>query len=411
MSVRAETRIPIRIFNAFSARFGLNGSRSIHPDDMLKTAARRCGRDDFGDNRFLEGFYVLCKSLNQDAHLHAFGKIISKNYILNSLHNRLELYRRWQGYPEVLEKPISAPVFIVGPGRSGTTLLFNLLALDHRFRFFQRWQAKRPGILPDNQQDVTAAKKKCAAEWRMMNYISPGLDKVHHLAPEKPEECTALLINSFESVFFRNMFRVDTYYDWYNEQDHTYAYSYYKKQLQWLQRKSPGKRWLLKAPSHLMGTKALLDEFPDAVIIKTHRDPVESIPSSCSLKYHLQRMMSYKIDKKEIGEFVMKDQFHILTAACNLPAEKQLDIFYENLVSHPITVLKEIYQSIGKKFDDTLQRRALKYLASNAKDKFGRHHYSLQEFGLDRRTILDNFDFYYQRYGLGQYDRKKKSIV
>lgn len=405
MSVRSQARIPIHIFNSFSSLLGLKNRSGINPDEMLEIAAKRCGRDDFGDKHFLVGFRVLCRSLEKEAKLHAAGQVIAKNMLLNSLLCRLELALRWQERPEVLNEPVREPVIIVGPARGGTTLLFNLLALDDRFRFFQAWEARRPGISHENQKEVEKAKRKAASELRMMNYMRPELKKIHYMAAEEPEECNVLLTNSFEAIIFPYMFLIETYYDWYNEQTHRYAYSYYHKQLQWAQRYTPGKRWLLKTPSHLAAFKALIDQFPDAIIIHTHRDLLESLPSNCSLKYNLKSMMSYEVDKKKLGEFIMSDLLKILKTAGDVRAQNQvnvIDIQYDDLITNPMAVLKRIYTHIREDFTDGVQRRIMQYLSSNPKDKFGRHRYHLEEFGLDEKTLLEKFDFYYQSHGLNR---------
>lgn len=405
MSVKSETRIPIRIFNALASRFGAGATAKLNPEQILKIAAKNYGDGHFGDDQFLNGLDVLCHSLNTEAKLHTFGRIFSKNMILGALFSRLELSQRWQEYPEVLKAPVKSPVFIVGPARSGTTLLFNLMARDDRFRFFKAWEARRPGLPHGNQKQIKKAKKKNIVEFKLIDYIRPEFKKVHYMAPEEPEECNILLINSFEAVIFRYMFNVETYYDWYNKQDHTYTYAYYKKQLQWVQSKTPGKRWLLKSPAHLTAFKKLVEQFPDALFIQTHRDLQESIPSNCSLKYNLQSMTSYDIDKKELAEFVLNDLFRSLKATFEVRAENQLNIFdiqYRDLIQNPMSVLKQVYEFIGEDFNETAQRGALDYLVSNPKNKFGQHHYSLEEFGLDRKRILEKFNFYNQLFGYGR---------
>ncbi len=399
MGVRSETRIPIRIYNYVAPKFRIRATGRLNPDELLETAAKKFGGDDFGDDYFLDGFRVLCHSLEADANLHASGQLFARNMILNSLHCRLELCRRWQQYPEVLEKPIKRPIFIVGAGRTGTTLLFDLLAQDDRFRFLRAWEARRPGLAHDNQTQMKKAKRKSGIELQMINYMRPELKKIHYMAPDKPEECNPLFTNSFEAVIYRYIFEVHSYYDWYIQQTHKYQYKYYKKQIQWMQGNTTGRRWLFKAPSHLAGFKSLVDQFPDAVLIQTHRDLVAGIPSNCSLKYNLLSMTSYKISKKEIGRFVMEDLGRNLRSTFDVRAENHLnilDIQYGDLIGKTMAVLKRIYEHIGEDFNENTQRRAMMYLASNPKNKFGRHHYSLEEFGLSRETIFEKFDFYNQ---------------
>lgn len=60
-----------------------------------------------------------------------------------------------------------------------------------------------------------------------------------------------------------------------------------------------GGQWLLKSPAHLWQLDALLAEYPDALIVQTHRDPVNVISSIAALTHHLRRMCS---DESSITE-------------------------------------------------------------------------------------------------------------
>jgi len=56
---------------------------------------------------------------------------------------------------------------------------------------------------------------------------------------------------TFMSVAFFIFRKLDTYQKWLREQDHTPAYLFYKKILQLLLWKTPGKHLVLKDPNHL----------------------------------------------------------------------------------------------------------------------------------------------------------------
>ena len=60
-------------------------------------------------------------------------------------------------------------------------------------------------------------------------------------------------------------------------QDMRWAYEGYKSQLNILNHNWPARNLVLKCPEHLWFMDALLDVFPDACVIWTHRDPVASI--------------------------------------------------------------------------------------------------------------------------------------
>jgi hypothetical protein len=48
-----------------------------------------------------------------------------------------------------------------------------------------------------------------------------------------------------------------------------------KRFLQYLQLSCPTKQWILKSPDHVHTLEHLLTVFPDAVVIQTHRNPLE----------------------------------------------------------------------------------------------------------------------------------------
>ena len=60
----------------------------------------------------------------------------------------------------------------------------------------------------------------------------------------------------------------------------------------------PG-QWLLKSPAHLWQLDTLVDEYPDALIVQTHRDPLNVISSISALTDHLRRMASDESDLAE----------------------------------------------------------------------------------------------------------------
>lgn len=405
MSARTETRLPIRFFNSVYSLFGDNFSTKFRAEQLLETAVRKNGLSDFGEDFFLEGLEVLCDSLNKDAGLHSLGKFFAKGMISTSLRNRLELRACYKQNPEVLNNRIVKPVFIVGLPRTGTTLLFNLLALDDQFQYLRAWEAVRPGMTNHNKNAVSKAIAKKNYEIKFINYLKPDIKKIHFVAPHMPEECIPLLNNSFESDFFSFHFKTDSYYDWFYQHDHEQCYREYHDQLKWLQSRKNGSRWLLKSPIHLLAFKTLFETFPDALVIQTHRDPVEVIPSVGSLMYNFQSMTTYDVARKDIGEPLIEELSQILQNTLALRDRNGYnvcDIQYEDLILHPIKSLEKIYQHMGKTMSAAMKAYAETYLKENPKDKHGRHEYSLDQYGITSERIHTAFDFYYHRFDLGR---------
>lgn len=399
MSARSETRLPIRIFNGFASIFADNASPHFHPEQLLETAARKNRLSDFGEDFFLEGLQVLCNALNKEGDLHPLGRVIARTTLLAVLKNRLELSACWKRNPEVLNTEIVKPVFIVGLPRTGTTLLFNLLALDQRFQFLRAWEAVRPGLSGKDGKIVAKAVAEKKADIKFSHYLRSDLKKIHFLTWEMPEECIPLLNNSFECDYFALQFKAGSYSEWLRRHNHSPCYVYYRNQLKWLQNKKKGDRWLLKSPFHLTAFETLFDVFPDALIVHTHRDPARVVPSMGSLMYNHQAMTTYAVQRKDMGRAVIKLFAEILQEVMKLRERytyNVLDIQYEDLVSNPMGSLEKIYCHMGETVSDDLKCRAETYLACNPKNKYGTHTYTLDEYGLTQETIDAEFDFYHQ---------------
>ena len=61
------------------------------------------------------------------------------------------------------------------------------------------------------------------------------------------------------------------------------ALKWHRRFLQVLQWKAPGKRWALKSPQHMWHLQHIHREYPDALFVQTHRDPVSILVSMSNL--------------------------------------------------------------------------------------------------------------------------------
>ena len=82
------------------------------------------------------------------------------------------------------------------------------------------------------------------------------------------------------------------------------AYRHHKLELQLLQWRGAPRRWALKWPCHLVALDEMLDVYPDARFVVTHRDPVQALASNCSS--HVPPTVTQGVDRREIGR-QMKD--------------------------------------------------------------------------------------------------------
>ena len=372
---------------------------------MLATAIRRTGLRDFGDPSFREPLERLLRSLEREANLNLVGRIAAREDLTGMLVNRLLLERDRARHPEIAHEDIRRPLVITGLPRSGSTFLHGLLAQDPASRVPLHWELRFPSPPPERStRDTDPRISRAARHIRWFHRLAPEFRKIHPVGARLPEECVVILSHAFLSFEFSSNWFVPTYQSWLEEQDLEPAYRYHRRFLQQLQWRCPGERWLLKAPPHLPGLRALFAVYPDADVIVTHRDPLEVVPSIASLHVVLRRTFSRAVDPLAVGPEVsrmladdIRRGFAARDAGCAAP-ERFLDVWYTQLMSDPLAVVRRIYRHFDLALTSEAERRMRDYLAANPKDRHGPHVYSLAQFGLDADVERARYRPYWDRW-------------
>ena len=141
------------------------------PAALVSLDERRCsppardatGLDDFGDDGWREPMRIFVRSLEEEADLHLLGRILTRNEIVRVLVNRLEVHAALEANPEIVQEPVNAPVLIVGTGRSGTSILHELLAQDPAHRVARTWELLHP-CPPPERATYTSDPRIAAAD-------------------------------------------------------------------------------------------------------------------------------------------------------------------------------------------------------------------------------------------------------
>ncbi|XP_013414634.1 uncharacterized protein LOC106176694 [Lingula anatina] len=149
---------------------------------------------------------------------------------------------------------------------------------------------------------------------------------------------------------------------------------------------------------------AILAVYPDAMFIHTYRNPCKSIASVCSL---VQHFTTCAYDLKDIGRDVLDDPlFHagneILEFRKNHPHQEHrfVDIDYEHLVRAPIDTVRQIYNKFGLDLSEQAEAKMKAYIKENPQNKYGRHHYDLETYGLKEEEIFEKFRDYIEYFNI-----------
>ncbi len=376
----------------------------INANEILDQTKSETGLSDLGEPLFLEGLNKLIDSINNEANLNEIGIQAQPIRIQGLLSNRLRFEEDLKKFPEILEQEIIAPIVIVGLPRTGSTMTHRLLASDPNHTAMLWWEGRYPALLPGEKRgDIEARMELGKAEVDAVVAASPDALDIHPWDYNGADEEILLLEHNFLSTVPESFMALPSYSEWIEEQDHALAYEDLKKFIQYLQWQNPGresKRWVLKSPHHLGFIDKMISVFPDAKIIQTHRDPIKTVPSFCSMCANLFEPLTTNFDKVFIG----KHWSNKLTRAlnhCMKISEKHpdnfLDLEFLNMIKDPIDEMKKIYDFIGEPFGEKTEV-AMEAWREENKHEMGAHKYSLEEYDLTESQINDNFSKYQQKY-------------
>ncbi len=406
---QSARRAAIRATKAMGSVLSRTGLPAVAFDEeRLLDAARRATRlEDFGDDRFREPLRVLLRGIETEARLSMLGRIVAWRDMLGLLVNRLRLEGDRKRNPAIGAERIRRPLFIVGLPRTGSTLLHHLLAQDPGSRVAQAWEVMYPSPPPTRERYETDPRiARAARQLRWFDALAPDFRAIHPLGARLALECIAFMSPSFLCWRFNTTYRVPAYQEWLEGQDLLPTYRFHRQFLQQLQWRAPAHRWVLKAPSHMLAFDALLQTYPDAQIVQTHRDPLTVLASVGSLTAVLHGAFTEQLDLVDIGREVRRRWTHGIECALQfrrsgrVAADRFLDVHYHELVRDPLAAVRRIYAHFDIPLTEAAETRMRHFLAENPKDKHGPHRYSLETFGLDADDLACRFKAYREHFGI-----------
>jgi hypothetical protein len=153
----------------------------------------------------------------------------------------------------------------------------------------------------------------------------------------------------------------------------------------------------------LFGIGGFIHAFPDAVVIQTHRNPVVSVGSGCSLAWMSRLFFEGPASPREVAakrEFTLWGEGMRNALRVRGNHEKNFhDVFFEDFCSRPMDVVRAIYAAAQMTLPEEVEQRMLRWLQENPQGKHGEHKYNLAEFGMTENDIREHFAGYMERFG------------
>jgi hypothetical protein len=375
----------------------------LEPGALLQRARDESGLDDFGDRSFEEPLGVLVQALLDTARLSPVGRMMVHTQLVQLLKNRLLLTDLLNRHPEIHEIEVATPIVIAGLPRTGTTHLHNLLASDPALRYLPYWESIEPIPTPGTEDvDPDPRLERTEQGVWFMDLAMPLFPLMHEITPWAAHEEIHLLAIDFSTMFFETLAYVPDWATYYRAQDQTPHYRYLRTVLQALQHLTGDQRWVLKSPQHIEQFGPLLEVFPDATFVVTHRDPVKIVTSMATMVAYTARMNVDTVEPAVLGNY-WADRIEVMLRACVrdrdlLPAGQVIDVRFDEFMADDVAMVRRIYELAEQPFEGAAESAMTAYLAEHRRGRLGRIDYRAADVGLDETELTERFAFYVARF-------------
>ena len=382
----------------------------FEPDALCAQAATEAGTSAFGDDDFRARLGVLIRALQTDTTLSPLGTVSAHGQLVGHLRNRLRIEEIVAAHPEILDVEIRRPIVIVGQPRTGTTHLHNLMAADPALRSLPYWESLEPVLPPAERAAVAAGepdprRARTEVGLAFLDEAAPYFKRMHEMTVDHVHEEIQLLAIDFSTMLFETIAVLPTWRDDYLARDQTSSYRYLKKVLQVLQWQRGGDRWVLKSPQHLEQFPALLEVFPDATFVVTHRDPVSVIASNATMLAYMARLSQVHPDPRRIGHYWSDRIQQMLEAGMRdrelLPADRSVDVRFDEFMADDLGTVERIYAVAGQPFSPQVRDAMQTFVRDHPRGRHGGVLYDLEgDFELDPAVLRAGMRDYVARFGV-----------
>jgi len=371
-------------------------------DTLIKEAREQAGLSDFGHDWFMGHIDVLIPALNKQARLSEAGLYGARHMIVSALVSRLRHTDLVKTHPEIAEEEVSVTAVLTGLPRTGSTMLHRMLAAAPTLTGVRWYETQNYVPLPGEERGDPAPRREAAKG--ILDYmlgVLPELMSIHPMSIDQPDEEVIILGQLFSSSMIESTYFVPDYAAWLSEQDPRQAYLDLIEILQSLQWQDPsraGKSWVLKTPGHLMALDTVLDVFDRAKIVMTHRDPVSTVPSYCSMEAALYKLGSDDISNAMIGAY-WRERLkhwldHFMAVRARAGADRFIDVNYKDLLTHPAEQGTRVLERSGIPMSAAIQDGMAEWIEANRREHRAAHKYALEDFGLNAGDLETHFAEY-----------------
>lgn len=377
----------------------LKNTVPLDENSLISAAKARTGLSDFGDENWHEPFQVYTKALDKESELNLIGRVLTRTDLLIYLEARLKIEETYKQHPEIRDEEISKPLYIVGQGRSGTTLLQSLLASDPNNGTALTWEIMYPCPPPEKETYFTDPRIKQAQDIaNLTNRVTPELISMHDFGASEPTECIHLHCLMFQSPWLMAFGgQSPTYAQYLQTLDPVQLYQYERKLMKLLQWKNPRKHWVMKSPICLMHMPQIREVFPDVGFIWPHRDPVKALSSTVSLLGTMQWSRTDNphsgnsldaLTSADLNAMMLGQPISWLEKGV-IPPSALCNIQYSDLIKNPVGTVKQVYEYFDIEWSGEAEQMMQAHFDASTEQPRKTHKYDMgdaEQISADRKT-------------------------
>ncbi len=375
-------------------------------DELIAEARARTGLTDLGEESFHDGLVALIEGAEAAGTYNELGMAVLRDQAIGLLVTRLEVEDWYRRHPEIADQVILPPLFGLGLPRTGSTALACLLGEDPRARSLLAWESGSPTPPPDPATHHTDPRiESTAVAMSLIDQMAPKFKTMLPTSPTGPTECLQLMALDFRTVMFGALGDNRQYEAWLATCDMGSAYRYHERVLKLLQWKFPTRPWRLKAPPHMDSLPALLEVYPEARFVMTHRDIAQVIPSVVSLLDATSELLrtgplapDFAANQATYWERALRKTLAYRDAGND---ERFFDIGFAEMRPDPIPAVERLYAWLDVELTDDVVARMRAWWDDNPADKHGTHDYDPEQYGIDLDGLRAQFAFYNDRFAPG----------
>jgi hypothetical protein len=383
----------------------MSGNDETTEARLLEQAAAASGLSDFGEHvDFRIGLQVLIGAAD-DAGVTGEARDMLEAGWVASLSTRLQMVELRRQQPEIAAEEIVGPLAVIGLPRTGTSALVDLLAQDPAARAPMQWETAN--LFPPPRRAAWSSDPRIAqmqAIFDQMAAVNPIVKLgLHTFGAMLPDECNSFLALDFRSPNLSVMGGLPLYSEWLRHGDVPRPYATHRMVLQHLQHHGPAGRWTIKSPFHCFTISQLLAEYPDAMLVQTHRDPIELMPSMCGLYSTIRGETAddpgRSVTGRELVELWGTGLQRALASRLDPAVDARVfDVSHRSMLNDPLSTIRSVYEHFDLPFTADTEQAMQRWL-DNPSQHLSSVKFTLNDFGLDPEQVEAGFGEYRNRFG------------